>query len=216
MPEFFDGPAEVPDPERFLPVVHQRARRRHLRNVVLSVCSVVLVLSAAGVGVAVAVTGGGGRSDNAKLSAPPTSHTSSPSVRPTSPAPGDLTVTAQLLQQVRDSYYAAYRADANAARDFGVRGATASDVTEPAVSHAGVVHARHAGQDVYWVVAAICFRQNLVGCQDAGSYQVFTGKGPGGEFQYLGFAPCRIPSSLASRWYPDRQYPMGASCPSPR
>jgi hypothetical protein len=213
MPEFFENPTMLPNPAVFLPGVRRQARRRRVRTAVLSASSAVVVLTAAGVGLALAATGVGDASrDRVQVAGSPTGPVGSGSAG----SGADIAVTRQLQRQVRASFYAAYLADPHAAIDFGVRTATANDVTQPDITHAGVVYAAQRSQDTYWVVASICFHQYLIGCQDAGGFQVFTGIGDGARLRYLGFAPCRIPSALADRWYPHQQYPMGASCPAAR
>ena len=125
----------------------------------------------------------------------------------------DLPVTSKLKAQIKSSYYHAYRTDPNVAKDFGPPGQPSSAVILTDISHAGVIRGSMPSQDQYWVVAGVCIG-NPVGCQDAGSFQVFRRTGTSGYYQDLFFAPCEIPRALSRRWYPGGHFPMGEKCPS--
>jgi hypothetical protein len=58
MPEFFDDPASSPDPQRRLPAIRREARRRHIRGLTVTVCTVVVVLAGTGLGIGLAASQG--------------------------------------------------------------------------------------------------------------------------------------------------------------
>jgi hypothetical protein len=146
-----------------------------------------------------------------------------PNAKPSEPRPAagttaDLADTAQLQQQIRDSYYQAYLADPDPQVIFGPAGQPESAVLLRYISHAAVVYGPTPAQDDYWAVADICLG-NPVGCQDGGgTYQVFHRVGPTGLYAHtldphhvIGI--CTLPAPLAKQWYPGGMPPPGVRCP---
>ena len=139
--------------------------------------------------------------------------------RPAAGTTADLPVTAELEQQVRDSYYQAYLADPTPHAIFGPPGQPESAVLLTHFDHAGVIYGQTPAQDDYWVVAAICLG-DAVGCQDYGAVQVFHRTGPTRLYSYTLdphrlIDPCSIPAPLLQQWYPGGLLPAGIRCPQP-
>jgi hypothetical protein len=136
--------------------------------------------------------------------------------RPAAGTIADLSDTAQLQQQIRDSYYQAYLADRDPQDIFGPAGQPERAVLLRYISHAGVVYGSTPAQNDYWVVADICLANPTSGCQDGGTVQVFHRVGPTGLYSYhLLTGVCSIPAPLLQRWYPGGLLPAGIRCPQP-
>jgi hypothetical protein len=120
-----------------------------------------------------------------------------------------VAITAGLKDEIRASYYRAYRTDP---REFSLPAGQA--VAVPDIDHAGTVVGLTPAATSTWVVGAVCPRANPVACQDAGGFQVFYRAGTTGSFVYVPGGLCVLPAPVAADWFPGGRYPLGITCPT--
>ena len=123
-----------------------------------------------------------------------------------------LPITAGLRDEIRASFYRAYRADP---REFSLSaGRAVAAFVVPEIDHAGTLVGLTPAATSSWVVGAVCLRANPVACQDAGGFQVFYRPGTTGSFVYVPGGPCVLPAPVAADWFPGGRYPLGITCPT--
>ena len=121
-----------------------------------------------------------------------------------------LPITGGLKDEIRASFYRAYRTDP---REFSLSaGQGVAAFVVPDIDHAGTVVGRKPAATSSWVVGAVCLRANPVACQDAGGFQVFYRPGTTGSFVYVPGGLCVLPAAVATDWFPGGRYPLGITC----
>jgi hypothetical protein len=123
-----------------------------------------------------------------------------------------LPVTAGLKDEIRASYYRAYRTDPG---DLALpAGQPFAAFVVPDIDKAGTMVGLSPAATPTWVVGAVCLRANPVACQDAGGFQAFYRPGPSGPFVFVPGGLCVLPAAVAADWFPGGRYPLGISCPA--